>query len=527
MAFYVPDRFQPNSGELAVLSILAVKADADWVVASGSLLTVPKEVADMSWKRWREGQPWTGRPRSQGSAVDLGPEFAEEPFDGVKAIRTVVAAATWPTLTKDIARGEISTPYPVPLQILPTNWTSTLFLASDGAGPTFHAVAGIGRPLTAVAGELEAPAPPPSEYVWSRSSKLGQPELLVGWPLELLGIDWPTGSDCPPPGRFVIGRAHCDGWIADVIPKHEDGDVAIHVGWDASLVDPLGCTVLVRTASESIPVFSRHVRISDLPRDSDASSPAGSLSATPPYRLPWRDRLLTVRMPRGPRRTEWGMALLAADGRVLDERPVARRVERASIDIRVGDSDEPATTVVVGDKQAAPSATEHDEAVQIAIQLEEQARETAAGRRLSTLGDLESYLRWRFSCRAGELLILDPYLLGRNREERLTPREEEVLTLLKTLDRPIRAMTGERPMTPALTRLAGSGIDARQIPGGKNALHDRVWIVGETALLVGTSVNSFLRSPSKAGGRATTASELPHADAKLWRERFEDWWSGT
>jgi hypothetical protein len=53
-------------------------------------------------------------------------------------------------------------------------------------------------------------------------------------------------------------------------------------------------------------------------------------------------------------------------------------------------------------------------------------------------------------------------------------------------------------------------------------LHDRIWIVGETGVLVGTSVNSFLTGGGP--GRPTTATDLPFADVRLWRERFEEWW---
>jgi hypothetical protein len=49
----VPDELAPVAGEAAVLS---VRDHGSWWLMSGSLLTVPAEVAGMSWKRWGDRQ---------------------------------------------------------------------------------------------------------------------------------------------------------------------------------------------------------------------------------------------------------------------------------------------------------------------------------------------------------------------------------------------------------------------------------------------------------------------------------------
>jgi len=59
---------------------------------------------------------------------------------------------------------------------------------------------------------------------------------------------------------------------------------------------------------------------------------------------------------------------------------------------------------------------------------------------------------------------------------------------------------------------------------GEDDLHDRVWIVGETAVLVGNSIKAMLRDKA---GRTTSASELPVGDAAFWRERFDTWWAAA
>jgi hypothetical protein len=100
--------------------------------------------------------------------------------------------------------------------------------------------------------------------------------------------------------------------------------------------------------------------------------------------------------------------LLSSSGDLLDERPVVSRVEQVTMTMHVEGSSTPASIIEIGDKKPPPSDAERDEAVRATVELEAEAREAAARRRISTAGELEGYLRWRFSCRAGELLLLIP-----------------------------------------------------------------------------------------------------------------------
>jgi hypothetical protein len=95
---------------------------------------------------------------------------------------------------------------------------------------------------------------------------------------------------------------------------------------------------------------------------------------------------------------------------------------------------------------------------------------------------------------------------------------------LAALQRPIRALTISVPHAASSLLAAHPSLQVRTLPGGKRALHDRVWLVGESGLLLGTSINGFLRAPGQSAGRTTTATELPHADVLAWRTQFEAWW---
>jgi len=130
---------------------------------------------------------------------------------------------------------------------------------------------------------------------------------------------------------------------------------------------------------------------------------------------------------------------------------------------------------------------------------------------------MEKYIRWRFSSRAGELLVLDPHLLDGEPD---TVRR--VIGFLNRLNRPIRALAGGIRDDALAELKAASKLEARVLPGGRADLHDRVWIVGP---LVGTSVNLFVRDPKATGARTTTAADLPVADSALWRAKFEYWWA--
>jgi hypothetical protein len=196
---------------------------------------------------------------------------------------------------------------------------------------------------------------------------------------------------------------------------------------------------------------------------------------------------------------------------------VAKRVEQVKMAMHVNGASQPSSVVDIGDRKPQPSDAERDAAIRATIAIEAEAREAAARRRISTAGELERYLRWRFSCRAGELLVLDPHLLDH--------KPEDVVSFLAGLSRPVRVLARSVPPAAQAPLSSAPQIDARPLPNGISTLHDRVWIVGETGILVGTSVGSFLADPAGAPRRATTATDLPFADAVLWRERFEEWWA--
>lgn len=209
---------------------------------------------------------------------------------------------------------------------------------------------------------------------------------------------------------------------------------------------------------------------------------------------------------------------ISPDGDFLDEMEVATRVERAEVTISIDGASKAGTTTSADDPDPPPSSAERDEAAQAAVTLEQAARAAAAQRRVSTAGNLAVYLRSRFACVAGELLVLDPHLLAPS-------HAGGALALLSTFDRPVRALSGTLG-AEAKTLPSGYGqIQARMRPDGRATFHDRVWIVGPTALAVGASVNGLLGE--KARRRATTVSELSHADSQLWRDQFETWWSSA
>lgn len=288
------------------------------------------------------------------------------------------------------------------------------------------------------------------------------------WPRSLLGIDWLGTLEHEPPQAFVVGRALHGAWIADVRSNADSGEIELAIGWREDRVDPLGLSIYARSHKDGLPLLARQLRVSDLP-------PRGDLPELDPRRRPWRERVLWLSLPRGPRRTEWGVQLLDAGGQLLDERPVVPRVERVEISMRVDGG--AASSVVIGDREPIPSASDHDDAVDQALALEGEARRAAAARRMSTTGALKDYLRWRLSCRDGELLLLDSYLLD-------ATTAQTTLEFLATLDRPIRALTAKWNAEAAVEAQA-AGVVVRRLPQGVRDLHDRVWLFGESGLLVG------------------------------------------
>jgi hypothetical protein len=337
---------------------------------------------------------------------------------------------------------------------------------------------------------------------------------VVHWADALLGISWPAGGDVLPPARFVIGRVQSRAWIVDLKPDYDTEEVIVSIAWSEDHVDPLGCALLTRAEHDGLPLLVRHQPISDLPK-----GPATPTMTTEPWELSWRERTLEVAVPRGPRRTEWGVVLLGPSGELLDERPVVRRAEQINFTLHIKGSSTPASVSTVGDQRPPPSDPERDEAVEAAVRAETAARRAAADRRISTVGELKGYLRWRFSCRAGEVLLLDPGLFSQK------DREEEVVRFLAEFNRPIRALVRGVHEKARQALSAAPMVTAKALPGGGKDLHDRIWIVGESAVLVGASPGDFLEDLAGVPGRATTAADMPFADAVIWRERFEGWWS--
>jgi hypothetical protein len=515
VAIEVPNEFAPSRGEAAVLSMLAVRDGSSWTVASGSLLTVPIGVALTSWKRWGELQPG-GKDGRRDVGFDFGPIFCAEPFPNVRVVRAVIEARDWSQIIDGLAGGTayISS---CPAKIKATGSTSTVFLGSDGASNPHLVVEGARRPVRGVVLKLEHVTMPATDGIWS----LGTPTYLqpgadlgamsrhrnmANWAEPLIGISWPAGK-IPPPRCFVVGKIQSSAWIVRIKPSPEDQDsLVVAIGWEETQIDPLGCSLLGRSELDGLPLLVRHVPLSDFP---------GALSPTEPRETSWRERTLDVTLPHGPRRAAWGFMLLGPEGELLDDRTVAPRVEKVSVTVHPMGS--PPPTIA---PEPPPSELERDSAVEAAVSAEAAARHAAAHRRISTAGQLEEYLRWRFSCRAGELLLLDSGLFGQHH------REEEVVAFLESFSRPVRALVRGQPRTAAQTALlTAPGITAKGLPGGGKILHDRVWIVGDTAVLVGASPGDFLADPAGKPRRATTATDLPLADAAVWRELFDQWWS--
>jgi hypothetical protein len=524
---HIPAELAPNDGETAVLSVLAVQVEAGWAIAAGSLLTVPTEVGGMSWRQWHDVQPTTPARMDHDGDLDPGPEFWVEPFPGIRAIRAVLDAAGWQEVVNGIDKG--NTPAVDASYIISVaDATPTMFLAQDGSEGAHRVIAGMHRPVMGVVLSLDAPTAPPAEYGWEQDmpteadlprgperGRIWQERHVSGWPRAILGIDWPPGETTPqPPESFVVGRPISTAWIGAIRPEYDAaGDsISISVAWDETKIDPLGCSVLIGSHQAGMPLLVRHQPLSDLP--DGGSNQAG----VEPRTLSWRERTLDVRLPIGPG-SEWGAMLIGPAGELLDEWPVALRVRSIHLQIQPmvpGGAVGPPQVATVGDRKPAPTEAQINDAVRAATESEDAARDAAARRRITTLGDLGAYLRWRFSCREGELLVLDPHLFSSSHAS-----EQEVVEFLASLNRPVRTLAGGLHQAARSALQPAPTIQVKALPDGRRTLHDRVWIVGETAVLVGASVSHLLRgSPA----RTTTVTDLPHADSAVWRERFEEWW---
>jgi hypothetical protein len=76
----------------------------------------------------------------------------------------------------------------------------------------------------------------------------------------MLGIDWSGLPEHPPRPRFVVGRAHTDAWLVAARPDYDEGDFHAVIGWDEQRIDPLGCSLLMRSELDGLPVLTRHVK---------------------------------------------------------------------------------------------------------------------------------------------------------------------------------------------------------------------------------------------------------------------------
>lgn len=513
------DHLAPVEGESAVVSAVLVGAAFSSVVVCGSLLAVRTEIASMSWRRWRESQPDFVRTAID-SGFDLGPVFSAEPFPGVRIVRRIIDGHRWRDVVDDLSRGVLHTPFER-ASLHASRWSSTVLLGTTGHSDAHSVAYSVRRPVVAVASELVAPAVPHTDQTWSWPLPPGLrpgPTLggmaprrrLLHWPQALLGIDWIADPKHPPINVFVVGRAIEDAWMHRVRPEYETEQLAISLGWDADLIDPLGCSLVVRADKDGLPTLERHIRVSDLPPGPMTDG------VVEPRELGTRKRTLEIHVPRGPRRTDWRVALYAPDGRLLDEVPAVRRFEAASLTFSFGAGD-PGHHTTVGDTKPMPSTDEQDAAVVQAMTVERQARDAAAARRISSTSQLIDYIRIRLACRSGELLIADPWLLGND--------PSVAIAILARLRRNVRGLSGGLPPTahPLLAREA-SWLSIKSLGQGRKALHDRVWLVGETGLLVGNSVSDLAGSPT-VPRRTSTITELGHADAAQWRQQFETWWS--
>jgi hypothetical protein len=512
----------PGDGEAAVLSLLAARDEqGNWLVACGSLLTVPGEAARISWPAWERQQPQTRGPGHLSEDLDLGATLDEEPFPELRMLRLPVSGEDWRALAEEIDGGEI-TVHGEPVRLARGRWSPLGLYSQDGQSDGHRVLRAAQRPVRGVAASLESPPLPFSDGLWSRGGpakpvlKQTREELaghptFANWPISLLGIEWTGGTEFQPPPCFVIGKTICDAWIADAIIDHETDLIHLPLGWDAERIDPLGCSVIFRCERDGAPLLVSQWKVSDLPAELTLDQHGREVR-----QLPWNERTISIVVPRGPRHTEWGVSLLGPDGTLLDELDVARRVERIEMSIGIADAEPPPMQTIAGDPRPQPNEDDVHRALLKARGLELETRQRAAERRLSTAGELREYLRWRFSAREGELLIIDRYLLDGKKDDVV----EAVVEFLVSFNRPIRALVSKpRPIAAELLA-PHPDISVRKF--AKDNSHDRIWIVGETGISVGTSPNQFLGDEKAA---ATTALDLPFADAANWAEnRFVATW---
>ena len=231
-----------------MLSLLAALDGEDWVVACGSLLTMPAEAAGMSWPAWAEHQPATRGRGGIGRTEDLGAVFDEEPFPDLRIVRAVIERNEWNPLIEEIKAGSLTLKGGA-FRLDIDGLTASKLFTQDGLSEAHQVLAGAKRPVLGVVTGLQAPELPHSEEFWVRGGT-GKPmmeqtreelrgkETFHSWPEKLLGIKWLGTLEFAPPSCLVIGKVQSEIWIADVLPDYENKQIKIVLAWDAERVEP-------------------------------------------------------------------------------------------------------------------------------------------------------------------------------------------------------------------------------------------------------------------------------------------------
>lgn len=513
-------QFEPGPGELGVFTALAAQLPSgEWEVVAGSLLTAPRAAASMSWRRWAVVQPEQDR---HPGGLDLGPRFSIDPAPGVRALRVPLNREEWKRALAGVHAGRVVLGPLGTYVVRAKEWSPVVLLDSVGALAPHKVLQAARRPVRGSVSELERETQPIElDSQWELAAPPGlRPGPVLGrmyphrslglWPLELLGIEWHPGEKVFPwPAQIVVGRLQSLAWIASTKPNQEEkGRIDIQIAWDENVIDPLGCTLeIVQSVGELVlPSHSFHIG-DDLPH-----GPAIGETRL----LPWDRRTINVHLNRVLPPAVWGLRLRAADGTVLDARGEFRRVESVEVSIHVmGDEPPPRP-----DPPSMPSMPELTKAMNEIAEGAKQAREEAHRAQRSPESDLRLYLKQRFSARAGPLLILDPYAAG--------PPVEDSLAFLAELAREVRVLTFKRTAEPREhVPVLPLGVEIRWLPGGAT-LHDRVWIVGESGLHVGPSLNGLVGKRDPSQRPYSTITRLPPEGTARFQAVFDDWWgNGT